>query len=67
MRILRDGRSIAVAVEMRGDTLIRGFPSGPRRVRSSTTVQGASYHEIGEFTRPGVPPIKTIEMTWRRE
>lgn len=52
---------------MRGDTLIRGFPSGPRRVRSSTTVQGDSYHEIGEFTRPGVPPIKTIEMTWRRE
>jgi hypothetical protein len=67
MRTFHDGRSLAVDVEMRGDTLVWGFPAGPGRMRFAITVTDDTYHEIGEFIRPGAPPIKTIEITLRRK
>lgn len=67
MRTFRDGRSLAVDVEVRGDTLVWGFPSSGGRVRYTIVARGDTYHEIGEFLRPGGAPIKTIEMTLRRK
>ncbi len=67
MRTFRDGRSLAVDVEVHGDTLVWGFPSSGGRVRYTIVARGDTYHEIGEFMRPGAPPIKTIEMTLRRK
>lgn len=67
MRTFRDGRSLAVDVTVRGDTLEWGFPSNGGRVRYTIVARGDTYHEIGEFVRPGGAPIKTIEMTLRRK
>lgn len=67
MRTFRDGRSLDVDAEVHGDTLVWGFPSSGGRVRYTIVARGDTYHEIGEFLRPGGAPIKTIEMTLRRQ
>lgn len=67
MRTFRDGRTLAVEAQVRGDTLVWGFPTNGGRVLYTIVARGDTYHEIGEFIRPGSPPIKTIEMTLRRK
>lgn len=67
MRTFRDGRSLAVEAQVRGDTLFWGFPSTGGRVLYTIVARGDTYHEIGEFIRPGSASIKTIEMTLRRK
>ena len=53
-----------VAGLLRGVT---GIVTGGGRVRYTIALSNDTFHEIGEFLRPGAPPIRTIEMTLKRK
>ncbi len=67
MQTHTDGRSLVVDAEVRRDTLIWSFPAGGGEVRYTIAVGNDTFHEIGEFLRPGAAPVKTFEMTLKRK
>lgn len=66
MRTHRDGRSVDADIEIRPDTVIWGFAVPGGRVRYTIALTHDSWHETGDFLRPGAPPIRTIDMRLRR-
>jgi hypothetical protein len=66
MQTHTDGRTLVVDPEIRPDTLIWGFDTPGGRVRYTIAVGNDTFHEIGEFLRPGAPPVRTLEMRLRR-
>ncbi len=62
MRTFRDGLSIEPELEIKGDTLVWGFPVPGGRVRFTTAFGGDRWHEVGHFLREGAPPVVTVDM-----
>ncbi len=66
MRTFQGGRSLEARVTVRQDTVVWGFPATAGEVRYTIAFDNERWHEIGEFIRPGAPPIRTIEMLLKR-
>ncbi|MBX9929373.1 MAG: hypothetical protein K2X99_10715 [Gemmatimonadaceae bacterium] len=67
MQAHNDGRVLTVDVDVRPDTLVWGFDTPGGRVRYTIASGNNVFHEIGEFLRPGAPPVRTLEMTLARQ
>jgi hypothetical protein len=61
-----EGVSMEPDVELRGDTLVWGFPMNGGLIRYTTVVTDTEWHEVGHFVREGMPPFQMMEMRLKR-
>ena len=66
MRSYAQGRSGDFPVKLTSGGFQWEMPVGPATIRYSVTIEGDSWHEIGEYLVPGQEPRPILEMTLTR-
>ncbi len=66
MRTFNNGRSVEPELDIKGDTIVWGFPVPGGRVRYTIALTQDTWHEVGHYLADGRPPMPTIDMRLRR-
>lgn len=66
MRSYAQGRAGDFKLELTATGFRWEIPAGPARIRYTATIEGDSWHEVGEHVVPGRDPQPIFEMTLAR-
>lgn len=67
MRAYRDGLEVDANIEIRGDTIVWGFPVPGGRVRYVIALTADTWHEVGHFVRDGGGEFPVVELRLKRK